>query len=221
MRPRAEPHELGARHVDVDQQARERRVLERHRLGCDLEVDAVGGDEAVERVEALARLAVELADDAVRDHERRLRVAGAVHGDEPERRLGPDQRLAPERRRRAHAEALAARLLAHSGAPQQAALGHHDGGLAHECGAARSRDVGEVLGDHLELGRRRPARPQRRVDGEHLVVGQRGQLGRALEVLGQLLPARRARDGGLAQQRLGRRAQLVGRDATGAQRPPA
>ena len=79
-------------------------------------------------------------------------------------------------------------------------------------------DVGEVLRDRLELGRRRAPRAQRRVDGEHLVVGQRCQLGGALEVLGELLAAGRARDGGLAQQRLGRRAQLVGRDAAGAQR---
>ncbi len=108
-----EPHELGAGHVDVDERARERRVLERHGLGGDLEVDAVGGDEAVERVELAARLAVELAHDAVADHERRLRIARAVHGDETERRLGADQRLAAERGGRPHAEALAARLLAH------------------------------------------------------------------------------------------------------------
>src|SRR6185503_20021283 len=33
---------------------------------------------------------------------------------------------------------------------------------------------------------RGPARPQRLVDGQHLVVGQPGQLGRAAQVLGQL-----------------------------------
>ena len=73
------------------------------------------GDEAVERVEALARLAVELADDAVGDHERRLGIAGAVHRDEPERGLGRGSASrAAAARVGAHAEALAARLVAHA-----------------------------------------------------------------------------------------------------------
>ena len=41
----------------------------------------------------------------------------------------------------AHAEALAARLVAHAVAPQQAALGEHDGRLAHEGGAARRAEL--------------------------------------------------------------------------------
>src|SRR6185295_6661896 len=108
-----QPHELRPRHVDVDEQPGERHIGERHGLGSDLEIDAVGRDEAIERVEARARFAVELRDDTVLDHERRRGIAGAVHGHEAERRFGPDQRLAPERRLCAHAEALAARLLAH------------------------------------------------------------------------------------------------------------
>ena len=112
--PAGEPHELGAWDVDVDQQARQSRVLECHRLGGDGEVDPVRGDEAVERVEALARLPVELADDAVGDDQRRFRIARPIHGDEAERGLGADQRLAPERRGRAHPEALAARFVAHA-----------------------------------------------------------------------------------------------------------
>jgi hypothetical protein len=75
-----------------------------------------------------------------------------------------------------------------------------------------------VLGNRVELGGRRAPRPQGRVDGQHLVVRQGCQLGGALEVLGQLLAARSPGDGCLPQQRLRRRAQVVGRDATGAQR---
>ncbi len=185
-----QPHELRPRHVDVDEQPGEGHIGERHGLGSDLEIDAVGRDEAIERVEALARLAVELCDDTVLDDERRRWIAGSVHGHEAERRVGADQRLAPERRLRAHTEALAAGLLAHPAGlswPRSAITTAASRTNAAQRGAA---DVGEVLRDHLELRGRGPSRPQRRVDGQHLVVRQRRELGGALEVLGQLLPAR-------------------------------
>src|SRR6266566_2673481 len=44
----------------------------------------------------------------------------------------------------------------------------------------------ERRGQLGQLRGRGPARPQRLVDGQHLVVGQPGQLGRAAQVLGQL-----------------------------------
>src|SRR6478672_3049125 len=43
----------------------------------------------------------------------------------------------------------------------------------------RRRQLGQLRG-------RGPARPQRLVDGQHLVVGKPGQLGRAAQILGQL-----------------------------------
>ena len=44
-----EPHELGARDVDVDEHPRELLVGERHRLRGDVQVEAVGDEEAVDR----------------------------------------------------------------------------------------------------------------------------------------------------------------------------
>jgi len=92
----------------------------------------VRGDEAVERVEVLSRLAVELAHDAAGERERRLRVARAIHRHEPERGLGPDQRLAPERRCGTYAEALAAVLVAHPFALSRPRSAITTAALAHE-----------------------------------------------------------------------------------------
>ena len=52
-----EPDDLGPRDVDVDEQARELEVGERHRLGGDLEVEPVRDEEAVDHVEVGRRLA--------------------------------------------------------------------------------------------------------------------------------------------------------------------
>ena len=217
VRPRASRTSSARGHVDVDEHPRERRVGERHRLGSDVEIDAVGRDEAIERVEALARLAVELADDTVLDHERRRGVAGAVHGHEAERRLGPDQRLAPERRlARTRKRSLRGSSLtvAARNSPRSAITTAASRTNAAQRGAPTSASAAPIASSSAAVARRGR---RRGVDGEHLVVGQRGELGGSLEVLGQLLPAGRACHGRLAQQRLRRRAQLVGRDAAGAQ----
>ena len=96
-----QPHELGARHVDVDEQARERRrpraPWPRERSSRSMPWAAMKRSSVSKRSRGLPSSS--LTTPSV-DRERRLRVARAVHGHEPERGLGPDQRLAPERRRR-------------------------------------------------------------------------------------------------------------------------
>ena len=52
--PATEPHELVARHVDVDEHPREALVRERHGLTGDLEVEPVGDEEPVDHVELRA-----------------------------------------------------------------------------------------------------------------------------------------------------------------------
>ena len=72
-----EPNRLGPRGVDVDEQAGELEVGERHRLGGDLEVEPVGDQEAVDDVEVRSGLPVHAHDDAVLDHELGLGVVRA------------------------------------------------------------------------------------------------------------------------------------------------
>ena len=79
-----EPDSLVPRGVDVDEQARELEVGERHRLGGDLEVEPVGDQEAVDDVEVGGGLPVHPRDDAVLDHELGLGVVRPVHRDEAE-----------------------------------------------------------------------------------------------------------------------------------------
>ena len=64
-----QPHDVGATDVDVDHHSRQRHVVERHRLRRHLEVQPVAGDELVDDVEVLGRLAVEFDDDPVAHHE--------------------------------------------------------------------------------------------------------------------------------------------------------
>ena len=61
----------------------------------------------------------------------------------------------------------------------------------------------------LELLGGRAARAERRVHGEQEIVRDAGELRGALEVRGQRLPARGARDLGLKSKRLGRRPDLA------------
>ncbi len=152
-----QPHELGAGHVHVDEHPRELQILEPHGLGRDRQIDAVGRDEAIERVEALARRAVELADDAAGDHERRHPIARAVHRHEAERGIRPDQRLPPERRRGAHPEALAARLVAHAGvlsSPRSAITSAASRTKAAQRGAATAASCCAIASSSAAVARR-------------------------------------------------------------------
>ena len=74
-----------ARRCPVHERARERDVVERHRLLGDREVDAAARDELVEQVEIGLRLAVELDDAAVLDAQRGLGIVRARERDQPER----------------------------------------------------------------------------------------------------------------------------------------
>ena len=78
-----EPDELGARDVDVDEHPGEREVVERHRLGGDLEIEAVRDDEAVDDVEVGGGAAVHARDDAVLDDELRLGSFGPFAATSP------------------------------------------------------------------------------------------------------------------------------------------
>ena len=79
-----EPDGLRARGVDIDEQAGDLEVGERHRLGGDLEVEPVGDEEAVDHVELRGGLSVHARHDAVLDHELGLGIVRAVHRDEAE-----------------------------------------------------------------------------------------------------------------------------------------
>ena len=75
--------ELVARHVDVDQHPREALVREPHRLRRDVEVDAVGDEEAVDHVELGGVPPVEPDDDAVLYHELGLGIQGPAAATSP------------------------------------------------------------------------------------------------------------------------------------------
>ena len=75
-------------------------IVERHRLGGDLEVEPVRDEEAVDDVEVAGGTAVHPHDDAVLDHELGLRVVRAVRRDEPELGVRRDEQLAAELARR-------------------------------------------------------------------------------------------------------------------------
>ena len=70
-----EADHLGARGIRVDDHAGEGNAVEGHGVGCDREVDAVGGDKRVEDVEILDSTGIHLDDPARLDDERRLRIA--------------------------------------------------------------------------------------------------------------------------------------------------
>jgi hypothetical protein len=91
-----EVDEVGTRGVDVDEAPSDLPVVERGGLLCRGRVDAPLGHEVVDHVPLVGTAAVELDDGSVADLERRLRVVGAVRGDEAEFREGLDQYLAPE-----------------------------------------------------------------------------------------------------------------------------
>ena len=186
-----EPDDLGPRNVDVHEQAGDLEVGQRHRLGRDLEIEAVRDEEAVDHVELGRGPAVHAHDDAVLDHELGLRVVRSVQRDETELRQRRHEQLAPELLRGARRE---------TGGSAQTPTS-----LRSTYAAAASRTKAAVAAHPsppagrpiLELGRRRAARPKRRVDLEQLVVGHAGELGGPIEVVGELPAARRAGDLGL------------------------
>ena len=127
-----EADELAARNADVDEHARQLDVVERHRLGCDLQVEPVGDDEAVDDVELRRGAAV---------HARRRRRL---------RRPAPAPGRSARRRRRARARAAARRALRASSRRsravnrrlrigEQASLRVGGRGLADELGGAPRR----------------------------------------------------------------------------------
>ena len=102
-----EPDELGARDVHVDEHARELEVVERHRLGRDVEIEPVRDDEAVDDVELGRLAAVHAHDDAVLDDELRLGVVRPVRRDQPELGQRRDELLEVEVAGRTRGEATA------------------------------------------------------------------------------------------------------------------
>ena len=100
-----ESHELGARNVHVDEQVRELELVERHRLGHNVEIEPVCDDEAVDDVEVRGLASVHARDDPVHDDQLRLRVVRPVRGDQPELGQRRDELLEVEVARRARCEA--------------------------------------------------------------------------------------------------------------------
>ena len=100
-----EPDDLRPRHVDIDEQAREIEVGERHRLRGDLEVEPVRDEEAVDHVELGRGPPVHPHDDSVLDDELRLGVVRAVQRDEAELGRRRHEHLPPQLLRRTGREA--------------------------------------------------------------------------------------------------------------------
>ena len=192
--PAGEPHELGPGHVDVDEHPRDLAVRERHRLGCDLEVEPVGDEEAVDHVELGLGPPVQPHDAAVLDDELRLGIVRPVHRDEPELRQRAHEQLAPELLLRARGEAAGPRGVSHRRAPAPRRP-RRPRGRTRPCAGHPTLEPARPL---LELGCGRAARSQRRVDLEEPVVGDAAQLGGTIEVVGELQAAGRARDRSLA-----------------------
>ena len=96
VRPRESRTSSARDTFDVDEHARELEVVERHRLGGDLEVEPVRDDEAVDHVEVGCVAAVHASDDAVVDDELRLGIVRPVRGDETELGQRRDERLAAQ-----------------------------------------------------------------------------------------------------------------------------
>ena len=136
--PAREPHELGARDVDVDQHARDLGVVERRRLGGDVEVEAVARRRSGRARPSRLRGRPSSSTTRPRlDRERRLRVVRPVHRDEAER--GAAARSAARGgARAARARAKRLRMLPVS-RRKQAALGVHLRCLADEGGGSPAR----------------------------------------------------------------------------------
>ena len=172
----------------------------------DVEVEPVAHDEVVERVPVLRAAAVELDDAAVLD--RRATAPGRSARSSRRARARRAARSAPRgaaRAARARRSARIARQPARS--PRS----------AYTCAASRTNaavgrrvQLSSSRRPRFELRRRRAPRTKRRVDREDRLVGERRQLGRAEQVVGELRAARVARDLRLQAQRLRRRAELGG-----------
>ena len=184
--PAREPDDLRTRHVDIDEQARELEVGERHRLGRDLEVEPVRDEEAVDDVELGRGPPVHPHDDAVLDDELRLGVVRAVQRDEAELRRRRHEHLAPQLLRGAGREAGGA---LRSPSRPRVRVGRRR--LADEGRRLRRLPVVEpaVPMSSSSAAVERPG-PQRRVDLEQLVVGNAGELGGTVEVVGELARGR-------------------------------
>ena len=196
--PSAEANELVARHVDVDEHPGEPLVGERHRLRGDIEVEPMRDEETVDHVELRGVLAVEAENDAVPHHELRVGIRRPVGGDEAE--LGHGSTSVS--RRSSVASRAAKRPLRRASAIRRepSCLVRGDG-LPHEGRIPRRPERLESHRPGLELGRGRPPGPERGVDREQLVVGNGGQLGGALEAVGELGAARRPGDRRLQPER--------------------
>ena len=79
--------ELGARGIERHEHPGELEVVDRHRLFRDVEVEAVGDDEAVDDVEVGCVPAVHAHDDAVLDDELRRGIPRPVRRDEAQLRV--------------------------------------------------------------------------------------------------------------------------------------
>ena len=190
-----EPHELVARDVDVDQLAGELEVGERHRLGRDLEIEAVRDEEAVDHVEVGGVAAVHAPDDAVDDDQLGLGIVRPVRRDQAELGHRRDDQLAAQLLLGARAEAVG--VLRRQGAlarrtrrwprarTRRSRLAPQPSSWTAHCSSSLG---GRAVG------------AERGVDGEQLVVRDARELGRALEVLGERGAPARARDRRLSLQ---------------------
>ena len=82
--PAGQPNDVRTGNVDVDEHPRDRLVRTSHRLCRDLEVEAVRNEKTVDDVEVPCRSPVQAGDDAVDDHELRLRVVRTIGRHEAE-----------------------------------------------------------------------------------------------------------------------------------------
>ena len=77
-----EVNDLGAGNVDVDQPASELNRIDGHGFFRHGLVDAVVGDEGIDKVEIFTTLAIEFHYAVVLDFDTGFWVVGAVHGDQ-------------------------------------------------------------------------------------------------------------------------------------------
>ena len=112
-----QPFECLARHVDVDQHARDLDGIHRHRFVDHVEVEVMRGDEGIEDVEIGLGLAVDFDHAAVLDARRRRRIPRAVERREAGLRILDGELVVTQRPRVPLVEAAPARCRGHRSPP--------------------------------------------------------------------------------------------------------
>ena len=142
-------------------------VVERHRLRRDVEVEAVRDDEAVDDVEVGGVAAVDARRRRRPRDELRLGIVRPVHRDQPELGDRRDELLAAGARALARDAKRCGYVIAQAARASRIPSPPPARTLPSAC-APRSSSWG---GPGLEVFRRRPMRPQRRVDLEQRSSG--------------------------------------------------